>query len=124
LFARVLVLVDVGSVEEGERVALRCSRFGVVGDQGLSGCSVQRHALVAKVEVADVGVVERLAPSVVRADVVAVPESGELGTFMTSSPTMMATSGESGSRLERARRWVTQPRSWPSQSSNKIRALG
>ena len=99
-------MVDVGSVEEGERVALRCSRFGVVGDQGLSGCSVQRHALVAEVEVADVRVMERLAPSVVRADVVAVPESGELGTFfMTSSPTMMATSGASGSRLERARRW-------------------
>ena len=81
LFARVLVLVDVGSVEEGERVLLCCSRFGVVGDQGLSGCSVQRHALVAEVEVADVGVVERLAASVVRADVVAVPESGKLGTF-------------------------------------------
>jgi hypothetical protein len=60
---------------------LCCSRFGVVGDERLSGCSVQRHALVAEVEVADVGVVERLAPSVVRADVVAVPQSGELETF-------------------------------------------
>ena len=40
LFTRVLVLVDVGSVEEGERVVLCCSRFGVVGDQGLSGCSI------------------------------------------------------------------------------------
>jgi hypothetical protein len=81
LFSRELVLVDVGSVEEGERVVLCCARFGVVGDEGLSGCSVQRHALVAEVEVADIGVVERLAPSVVRADVVAVPESGKLRTF-------------------------------------------
>ena len=74
-------MVDVGSVEEGERVVLCCARFGVVRDEGLSGCSVQRHALVAEVEVADIGVVERLAPSVVRADVVAVPESGKLRTF-------------------------------------------
>ncbi|HEX3197259.1 MAG TPA: hypothetical protein VHR39_06840 [Propionibacteriaceae bacterium] len=62
LFSRELVLVDIGSVEEAERVVLCCARFGVVGDEGLSGCSVQRHALVAEVEVADIGVVERLAP--------------------------------------------------------------
>jgi hypothetical protein len=37
LFSRELVLVDVGSVEEAERVVLCCARFGVVAMRACPG---------------------------------------------------------------------------------------
>ena len=70
-------VVCVRAIEKCDRVVLRGAEFCVVGDQGLAGCPVESHALVAQREVADFGVVEGFMSSGMAMYVVAAPQAGE-----------------------------------------------
>jgi hypothetical protein len=71
-------VVCVGAIEKCDCVVFRGAGFCVVGDQGLAGCPVQSHALVAQREVAHFGVVEGFMSSGMAMYVVAAPQAGEL----------------------------------------------
>jgi hypothetical protein len=80
--------------------------------------------LVAQCEVADFWVVERFVSAGMTMYVVAAPQAGEFRAFEDQLADDRGQIGRVGSRPERARRWVTQTRSWASQSSNRVRAVG
>ena len=69
------------AVEQCDRVVCGGAGFCVVGDQGLAGCPVESHALVAQCEVADFWVVERFVSAGMTMYVVAAPQAGEFRAF-------------------------------------------
>lgn len=68
----------VEHVEEDHGVVVGACGVGVVRDEAVAGGAFEQHGLVVEGGVADLGVVEVFGAGAVGADVVALPQAGEV----------------------------------------------